>query len=129
MNLFGKYECFMTVFFDLFHHRHSLQRAPPQCEVSVEADQQPAATSILAPHRPPTTPHYGPLFIGGLPKALVPAARASSLTGLKGCVRHLAVNQEERLVYQDAVEGQNIVDCPVAPCSHRPCVNNGSCVR
>lgn len=73
-------------------------------------------------------PILGPVYLGGLPHSFVGQSRAAPFIGFVGCIRELEMNGEDRLVFSDAANGANILDCDVEACTYDPCMNNGTCV-
>ncbi|XP_071493021.1 uncharacterized protein [Diadema antillarum] len=71
----------------------------------------------------------GPLYIGGVPMATAAdELTASSIVGYRGCVRHLEINDQDVLVFDDAVDGKDVEECVAAqPCQYQPCRNGGTC--
>jgi len=103
-----------------------------QCDVSIQINSNtPINTSLSTSHKV-AAPILRTLYVGGLPPGYLPlvaAMRSEHIDGFDGCMRHLQVNNDERLLFQDATRGQNIDDCDVPMCSFRPCLNNGTCLR
>ncbi|XP_072042477.1 protein eyes shut homolog isoform X1 [Amphiura filiformis] len=86
-------------------------------------------TFTSAPHLSFIAPSpLGPLYLGGLPLGQSPIAMATQVVGFVGCIRHLQVNHNEYVVFDDAEDGRNIAECEVAnPCLYDPCRNGGNC--
>ncbi|KAK2176597.1 hypothetical protein NP493_653g01053 [Ridgeia piscesae] len=111
--------------------RLSVFPSTQQCDVSIQINSNtPINTSLSTSHKV-AAPILRTLYVGGLPPGYLPlvaAMRSEHIDGFDGCMRHLQVNNDERLLFQDATRGQNIDDCDVPMCSFRPCLNNGTCL-
>ena len=110
----------------LFIHSQQLLIAGA-CFVSLQVNEQPPITSTLVNSLAPPTITYSALYIGGTPSDTLSDTRSSEVSGFSGCMRHLQINAEEKLLFHDAIGGQNVADCPVETCSYEPCLNGGSC--
>ena len=114
------------IYYDTLY-RQATSRNTKECDVSVTVDNHPPVNSSLSTSQPPSNNPLGALFLGGLPPGQKAVKRASPFLPFIGCIRHLQINDDEKLVFQDAVDGQNIEDCDVQACTYHPCRNNGTC--
>ena len=94
----------------------------------MQIDDQPVNNATLAlSYSPPMIKLTGPMYLGGLPETEYVAESAGPHIGYKGCIQHLQVNEVEMSVFEDAVAGQNILECDVPLCQYKPCHNNATC--
>uniref|UniRef100_A0A6P7FAR9 Protein eyes shut n=1 Tax=Diabrotica virgifera virgifera TaxID=50390 RepID=A0A6P7FAR9_DIAVI len=70
------------------------------------------------------------VYLGGLPDmSRLPLFVGSSLPDhLKGCLRHLSINDKEiPLTKENIKESRNLIDCDGTPCGGEACKNGGTC--
>ncbi|XP_034245110.1 pikachurin [Thrips palmi] len=69
-----------------------------------------------------------PLFLGGAGNTTGLAGKLPAERGLRGCVRHLEVNDQLYDFSEDAMQGFDVAECSSDRCSKVPCMHGGKCV-
>ena len=99
------------------------------CDVKIQIDQEEPVNSALITSNPVEPQVYDWLYLGGIPKKFSTLFSMETLLGFVGCMRHLQLNDQDRLIHHGASRGSKVMECQVPTCNHSPCLNNGTCTR
>jgi len=69
----------------------------------------------------------GNLWMGGIDSVIDISSVADTLSGFRGCIDQLIVNDEPIDLISDAVMGYGVSQCNTTHCQPNPCMNSGSC--